>query len=178
MARIPPEIAALVDRDKTVGSVPDWDDKIDPRYFKLVLPLAVGEVTVGGFELRLHISKQFVDRDAMVQLEYVRAGRRSAVELWRICWKRFHPHQNRGFPRDFAHETFDGSHDHRFGDNYLDNEQRMRAGSLPAAYPLDPVPGTLSDFLALCGRSLRITDIGRIRLPTVSGDLFWAKKDD
>jgi hypothetical protein len=175
MASLPPDIAKWIDSEKTIGITPDWDHKSDPRYLEILIPLSVNEVTIGGFEFRIKLSKRFVDRDCMGQLEYAVFGRRSAVELWRIDWKRFHSHPNDAFPPEFAFETFDGSHEHPFHDNYFPAEHRMRAGSLPAGRPLTADPGTVSDFLALCGQKFRIRDVTRVRLPVQTPNMFWTK---
>jgi len=173
MPSLPQDIAALIEGEKMLGVTPEWDDKSNPRHLEILVPLSVGLVTVGGFELRLKISKQFVARDALAQLEFAVHGRRSAIALWRIDWKPFHTHSNDGVPPDCPLETFKGSHEHGFADHHISSEQRMRAGNLPAVRRLDPDPGTLSDFLALCGMRFRINDISRVRLPTVTPDLFW-----
>jgi hypothetical protein len=171
---LPPDIIALIEGEKTLGVTPKWDKTSDPRYLEILTPLAVGEVTTGGFEIRVKISKQFVDRDAVAQLEFAMQGRRSAVALWRLDWKPFAPHDNNGVPETLG-ETIFGSHEHRFHDNYIVAEHRMRAGNLPWARGLNTDPGTLSDFLALWGERFRIKDIRRMRLPTVTADLFWTK---
>ena len=51
----------------------------------------------------------------------------------------------------------------------------MRAGSLPAAVPIDPDPTTLSDFVAFSGQRFRIINITNVELPGTSADLFWVK---
>lgn len=179
MPQLPHNIVALIEGEKTLGVSPTWDDKSNPRYLEILTPISHGSVTVGGFELRIKISKQFVARDALAQLEFVLRGRRSAIPLWRIDWKPFHTHQNDRIPPDSAFELFEQrSHEHPFVDNYLSNEFRMRAGNLPAVRRLDPDPGTLSDFLAICGVRFSISDMGRVRLPTTTPDLFWTPVDD
>ena len=173
MAKLPPDIVALVESEKTLGVTPEWNETSDPRYFEILVPLTVGAVTIGGFDLRIKVSKQHVARDAVAQLEFGLSGRRSAVGLWRICWKPFSIHQNDGFPADCPFETFAGTHEHRFDDNYLSDEARMRSGNLPGGRGLQPDPETLSDFLALCGVRFRIKDIWRVRPPVMTPDLFW-----
>jgi hypothetical protein len=176
MASLPPGIAALIDAEKTIGERPEWDEKNDPRYFEILAPLAIGAVTTGGFEFRVKVAKHFAARDATAQLEYAMYGRRSAVHLWRIDWKPFHIHDNRAFPPDCAFETYNCSHEHPFHDNYIVDEHRMRGSNLPAGRRVEPDPGTLSDFLALCGVRFRIKDIALIRLPPLTADLFWTKR--
>ena len=174
MSNLPPDIVTLVEADKTLGRSPTWDSKAVPRYFSFVAPLTVGEITTGGFELRMRMSQYWPDRDAMAQLEFAPAGRRSATELWRLDWKR-HPHTNKGRPKEFAYHHFNGSHEHTFEDNYLASENRMlSSGSLPAARPFPWEPITASEFLAFCGERFRIKDISLITLPPLTADLFWA----
>lgn len=178
MAGLPINIAALIDSEKTIDIDHGWDSKPNDKYLTILAPLAVSEVTIGGFDLRLKISKTFVARDAFGQLEYALHGRRTAVGLWRLEWRPFSIHDNGAFPPEFAWASFaQVSHEHRFEDNYIPNEHRMRAGNLPAVRGLTPDPGTLSDFLALCGERFRIKDIARLRVPSVTPDLFWVKDE-
>lgn len=120
MPPLPPDIADIVEAEKTLGITPEWDGKSNPRFLQILAPLTKDLLTIGGFELRLKISKQFVARDALAQLEFCFSGRRSAVPLWRIDWRPFHFHGNDGVPPDCPYETFDAeSHEHGFSDNYL-----------------------------------------------------------
>jgi hypothetical protein len=174
MASLPSDIVALIASEKSLGARPSWDDA-DSRYLSFIAPLTVGNVTTGGFELRVLVSKQWADRDALLQLEYAPAGRRDATELWRVDWRRFHTHVNKGRPPDLPFATLTDSHHHPFADNYLPNENRMFSGSLPAARPLENSPGTLSELLAFCGKLFKINDIGLVKLPDITGDLFWTQ---
>lgn len=178
MPQLPHDITALVEGEKSLGHRPEWDEESNPRWSEFVAPLISGHIGIGGFELRVKVSKQFTNRDCMAQLEYAPAGRRSAVELRRIDWRPFHRHQNNGLPVGDPLRLIDGTHDHTFIDNYIEAEHRMRAGgSLPIAWPVNPDPNTVSEFLAFCGERFRINDIGLVGLPVTSGDLFWAKDD-
>ena len=170
---LPQDIAELMAADKTLGSTPRWDVKSDSRYASLLHPLSVAGMTVGGFDLRVKISKQFIARDATAQLEFSPSGRRSATPLWRIEWKPFTQHPNGKYPPDFAFQTLTGSHEHTFDDNFVTDEVRMRSPNLPAARPTSMDPNTLSDFLAFCGGRFRIVDISRVRIPALGGDLLW-----
>jgi hypothetical protein len=114
MAILPRDICSLMESEKALVTVPDWNEKSDPRYIEFVHPLSVGEVTIGGFILRVKVSKQFPDRDACAQIEYAPMGRRSAIPLWRIEWRPFGFHQNGAHPPEFADHRFAGTHDHVF----------------------------------------------------------------
>ena len=94
MAVLPRNIVDLMGAEKRLNFRPQWDSDSDPRNFVLTAPLTVDEETVGGFELRARVSKQFVDRDAMLQLEFA-ATARSRVELYRCEWRPFGVHTNK-----------------------------------------------------------------------------------
>jgi hypothetical protein len=177
MSVLPLNIPELIDAEKSLPVRPRWDDQSDPRYFTFLAPLSVGEVTIGGFELRAKVSKQFIDRDAFMQLEYATIGR-SREELWRCQWRPFETHQNKAWgPPGLELARFvSQSHHHPFWENWITHERRMRGGSLPAALPLLPDPNTLSEFLDFCKKCFRINNMNFIE-PPGGPDLFWQKDD-
>lgn len=177
-ASLPTDIVDLLRRDKFLEKPPIWDEKADKRYYFFVAPLSFGNVSPGGFELRVKISKTHIERDAMVQLEYAPAGRRSAVELWRIDWRPFSPHTNEGNCGRFSFQTIAGTHHHPFCDNYMSSENRMRGGgSLPSARQVRRDPKALQSLLAFSGKMFKIRNMSLINLPSMSGDLFWTPDD-
>ena len=175
MAELPQDIAELVAGEKVLGDAPIWDEASDPRYVVFTHSLTVGEPPTGGFQLRAKVSKRWADRDALLQLEYAPAGRRSEVPLWRLDWKPFHTHDNKGWPPDVPWESFPRSHQHPFADNFKAEARRMRGSNLPAARAFPSDPNTLSDFLALGGELFRIKDIRKVSLPVIGEDLFWSE---
>lgn len=178
MAALPDQIDALVFGVKQLAYRPRWNPESNPRFFELVTPLISDGVGVGGFEIRARVSKQHVNRDAMMQLEYAPAGRKR-VELWRCCWKPFHIHTNKRWgPPGLEFARFEKvSHHHAFADNWVKDEARMRGGSLPAARLINPDPSSLSDFIAFCGECFKINNIGLIEVPSRNADLFWMPDD-
>lgn len=173
MSNLPDDIVKLIEIDKSLGMSPNWDDQSDPRYTVFTVPLTCGLVTVGGFKLRVKVSKRWVNKDALMQLEFSAAGKRSTVNLWRLDWKPIHVHTNSGVPPSGPFDTFTDSHQHPFAENFIASETRMRTGNLPAVTPFPNNPNTLSDFLVLGGKLFRINDIYRIVLPSTGTDLFW-----
>jgi hypothetical protein len=114
----------------------------------------------------------------MMQLEFAIPGQdRSRVELARCQWRPFETHRNKEWgPPGHELATFDGtSHYHTFEHNFLPQENRLRGRSLPAAVPIDPEPATLSDFVAFCGETFRISNINLVELPGASLDMFWVR---
>jgi hypothetical protein len=177
MAKLPADLLNLVQTDKYLGRRPNWDEVSDPRYSKFIAPLTIHGSYLSGMELQVHVSKQWAHRDAMAQLEFAPTGRRSAIPLWRIDWRRFHSHVNKGKPADCPFQTFEGTHQHPFEDNYLPYDGRMLTGNLPAARGFESDPNTLSEFLAVCGKIFKISDMNLINLPSINGDLFWVEDD-
>jgi len=175
MAILPNNIVDLIRAEKRLDFRPQWDSSSDPRNFVLTTPLTINEETVGGFELRARVSKQFVNRDAMLQLEFA-ATARSRIELYRCEWRPFGVHTNKAWgPPGFELASFrQQSHEHSFNDNWVESEERMRTGgSLPGARPINPDPTTLSEFVAFCGRCFRITNIDLLEIPQRNADFFW-----
>jgi len=177
MTQLPADIVELIEGDKLLGEAPLWNEKADPEYEFFTAALTVGAVATGGFQLRVKVSKKFVHRDAIMQLEYAPAGRRSAMQLWRLDWKRFHTHDNDGLPPEHAFESYPGSHQHPFFDNFIPAELRMRGSNLRAGRPFPKEPNTLSDFLALGGELFKIKDIRLVSLPVIGPDIFWREDD-
>jgi hypothetical protein len=177
MTFLPSDIVGLVNAPKLLLSRPQWDDKSDPRNFVFTVPLSVDGIVVGGFELRARVSKQHVDKDAFMQLEYTK-GARDRLELVRLQWRPFETHTNKAWgPPGCELQSFNRqSHHHTFSDNYIPEEKRMRGKSLPAAIAIDPDPQTLSDFVAFSGQCLRISNIHLVEVPEASVDMFWVQK--
>lgn len=171
--RLPQNIETLVNSEKRLDLRPEWDAANDPRYFVFTVPLVIGEAIIGGFQLRAKVSKEFVDRDALMQLEFSVARRHQA--LWRIQWRPLETHTNKGWgPKGYEYMRFDGtSHQHMFIDNWIPSEHRTRAKNLPGARPIEPDPGTLSEFIAFSGKCFRIKDVDLINLPPSTADMFW-----
>jgi hypothetical protein len=178
MSTLPANISDLMKAEKKLLFRPQWDDVSDPRYVVFTVPLDGSGLSVGRFELRAKVSKQFVDRDALMQLEFARTAR-DRVGLARCQWRPFETHINKAWgPEGFALKTFDrDSHHHPFGFNYLPNEGRMRRGNLPAAVPINPDPATLSEFFVFCGQCFNIENIKLVSLPSRTPDLFWVPND-
>lgn len=169
-----PTCVCYIIPEKSIGRVPEWDDQSNPNYYVITPALTVtGGVSLGGLGLRVKVAKRFVDRDALVQLEYAPTARRS-IPLWRLQWRPFETHQNKSWgPPGYELAPVRGTHEHRFDHNYFEAESRMRGTNLPAAVPIAPDFSVLSDFIAFCGKRLRIADMHRIRPPGMPPDMFW-----
>ena len=176
MLNVPAEILDLVDAEKILGAKPNWDENSDPKYVVFDFPLTVEGVVTGGFQLRVKVSKTWIDRDAMAQLEFRPTGKRSSIQLWRIDWKPLSSHTNGAMPHEFRFATLEGTHHHPFADNYLSTETRMKEGNLPAARPIDNDLNTLSDFLACVGKIFRIKDVELVEIPAISPDWLWTEQ--
>lgn len=172
MTLLPDDIEDLIFAQKQLLHFPAWNADADRRYYVVVTPLTIGEITVGGFELRLKVSKRFVDRDAIAQLEWA-ASRQRRMGLWRIEWRPGGRHQNPAWgPAGHELEVIAGTHEHRFSDNWLASQSRLRAGNLPAARPIAPDPKGLNEFIETIGEIFRISDIGLVQMPPPQ-DMFW-----
>jgi hypothetical protein len=174
MSDLPSNINDLIAAEKKLPpAAPIWDVKSDDRYYVFTVPLIVVDQAITGLQLRAKSSKRHVDRDALCQLEFAPTVRAS-IPLWRLQWRPFERHVNKAWgPPGLENKTILGTHEHRFEDNWVAPENRMRISNLPAARPLAPDFATLSDFLAFSGQRFKINDIDRIEPPLISQDLFW-----
>ena len=127
MAMVPANIVDLMEAEKRLSS--PVGRHFRPSKLRADAPLTIAEETVGGFELRARVSKQFIDRDAMMQLEFATSGR-SRLELYRCEWRPFGFHTNKAWgPPGFELARFhQQSHSHQFDDNWVDAEQNARRG--------------------------------------------------
>jgi hypothetical protein len=127
-----------------------------------------------GFRPCCKVSKQLIDRDAFMQLEFAKTGR-DRSELWRCQWRPFETHTNKNCgPPGFEMARFDRqSHHHPFSENFMPSERRMKGRSLPIALPIDPDPKGFSEFVAFCGECFKIKNINLVVPPHLTGDLFW-----
>ena len=66
MSDLPEDMAELIKSDKSLGDAPLWDEKSNPLYVVFTHSLTVGSVTTGGFQLRVKVSKRWVDSDAVI----------------------------------------------------------------------------------------------------------------
>ncbi len=177
MPELPTDIVEQVAADKFLLRSPIWDSASDDRYYVFSAPLNVLGDATSSLQLRAKSSKRHVDRDALCQLEYAPTVR-GAVPLWRIQWRPFERHQNKAWgPSGYELAVIDGTHEHRFDDNWVAEAAQLRPGNLPAARPLERDPTTLSDFLALCGERFRIMNIQTIEPPLIIQDIFWQPND-
>jgi len=132
-----------------------------------LLPLDIQGVTIEGLFLRGRTYENSFDRDVMFQLEYAAPGSRTRVALARVDWLPRSPvHKNPD------HELITGSHLHPFEANWLDREQRMRAGNLPFAVRTPPSVGTYAKLLDFVGKEFRISNMSSIPVPGWVKSLF------
>ena len=75
-------------------------------------------------------------------------------------------------PREVRLLECRSTHLHSFDLNFISKENRMRAGNLPLATPVDPDPVTFEDFLAFGKKSLRINGLEKIARPKFQGELL------
>jgi hypothetical protein len=86
MGQLPQDIEVLMNAEKILGATPNWDSGSDKKYVVFAYPLQIDGVTTGGFQLRVKVSKKWVDRDCMAQIELA-PTRRTSVPLTRAEWR-------------------------------------------------------------------------------------------
>ena len=135
-------------------------------------PLSIAGSTPEGLQLRGAAHKRVWDRAVMFQLE-VAPSARKANAFYRVEWRPFSPHTNSGSgPPELRFLVINGSHEHLLDDNCVESEDRLRAGNLGTARPLESEPGTYEALLEFVARQLNIHDMFRVPVPPWSGDLF------
>lgn len=158
----------LVDGWKSIAGIADWSppDTSD-RAMTFTIPLDIDGVTVEGLFLRARTYEQSLNRDVMFQMELAPTLGRERVPLLRIDW----------LPRARSHKNPDktqvfGSHFHTFEGNWLEQEQRMRTGSLPYAEAVPQEVGTYGKLLDFARERFRIRNMDTIPIPEWSMTMF------
>jgi hypothetical protein len=135
-------------------------------------PLEVQGLALEGLRLRSTVYTGGPVLAAMLQLEYIAAGRKLGP-LDRIDWNPIHTHNNRGKgPPELQFIPQTGSHHHTFDWNWLPDEGRMRTSNLPVAIPLSPDPVTVAELFGFAEGYFRIKGLGKQQLPEWQEDLF------
>lgn len=151
---------------KATKSIPvshDWEEA-ERDYLKWVGPLDLDGVTVEGLQVRVTAHTQHPDEAVAVQLEYHPAAGRPE-QLARVEWRPLRPHNNNNKgPDEWRLRAFRQTHIHRFEDNWLIAEQRMRTGNLPIAIPFQDLD-SYEEFLDKCGKELNIENMSIVPLP-------------
>jgi len=165
--RLPGPFHPLLEEWKAIAAPVEWSrpDASDGAVYFLA-PLDIAGITIESFFLRGRAYESSPDRDVMLQLE-IADGVRKRTPLRRVEWR----------PRSGLHKNPDkthvvGSHEHPFEPNWLENEQRMRAGNLPWA---EAVPESVSSFARLLdftADKFRIAKITTIPEPEWSAKLL------
>tara|TARA_R110000868_G_scaffold305573_7_gene566618 strand:+ start:5540 stop:6073 length:534 start_codon:yes stop_codon:yes gene_type:complete len=143
-------------------SVPDASDGA----INFLVPLDINGVTIEGLFLRGRAYESAPDRDVMFQLE-ITTGLRSRTPLRRVDW----------LPRSGRHKNPDkgeilGSHQHLFEPNWIEGEQRMRAGNLPWAEAIPATVSTYASLLDFTADQFRIQNITAVPQPEWSAKLL------
>lgn len=137
--------------------------------WSILIPLDVGEVTVGGFGLRIKCNEERWERDVLLQLEVGRPGQRNRIPLTRIEWRPLQDIHKDPKVRGVKRKIIRGSHLHPFRRNYLEDQGRMIEGNLPFAEALDPDPGSFPELLDLAGKLFRINGLSSMSPPPWQG---------
>ena len=148
---------------KTIPVSHDWAE-LDRHYVSWQSPLDLDGVTVAGLQVRLGANILHPNEEVRVQLEYHPAGGR-CQPLARLEWKPLSGHNNKNKgPDEWKFKPFKQTHIHAFEDNWLTTEQRMLAGNLPIAIPIQELD-SYEEFLDICGKRLNITNMSIVPAP-------------
>jgi len=158
----------LVEQWKTIAGTVEWSSPLAPEdgAIDFLVPLDIGETTVGGLALRGKAYGHLPDRAVTFQLEIGQDGMRTRVPLVRLDWRPLSPyHQNPDKTR------IDGTHIHTFEANWLEGEQRMRRGNLPYAKKIAEIHA-FKDVLDYAKNLFRINGVESVPVPEWSSTLF------
>lgn len=158
----------LIEQWKTIAGPVQWSSPSDPDdgHIGFLVPLEIEGVVIADFALRGGAYEPLQDQALMLQLEIGTPGIRSRTPLVRLDWR----------PRSPLHKNPDktmlgGTHIHPFDFNWLEKEQRMRAGNLPFAEKI-PEIHTFSAVLDYAKNLFRINNIDDIPVPEWSPKLL------
>ena len=161
---MPIDLPSLVAAEKTISGKPKWEQS-DSVWFCLTASLEIDGVTIPGLELRGGACQSLPDRALRMQIQY-QPPRGPCTHLSRSEWRPLGVHTNRAVgPPELQMLRISETHIHKFEDNWLPNEGRMRVGDLPVARPIRPDLQTFEDFLVFVGKEFRISDIQRVERP-------------
>ena len=154
----------IYEAEKNLSTTGQWVEA-DNQRLHLFVPLEIDGVVLEGLALRGRATKDRPDEEVMLQLEFPQAKRRERG-IERVDWRPLHIHNNLGRgPAEFRFLQQSGSHHHVFELNWLAEENRMLAGNLPIARPLNEDPSSYESLLEFVNKSFRINDIGLIPPP-------------
>jgi hypothetical protein len=167
-----------------VSQPKEFDDTVDwktinnsnrPR-LEAVVGLRADGVSLDGLRLRANASLEFCDRDVTIQLELIRWG--TKFHLTRADFRPFAAHQNTR-RRELSHlpRRIEAgvTHVHHFGDNARLGVNAFRStkiDNLPAAAPMEPVPGSVREFLEVVAQCVNIDNCTEMPLPPWQGRLI------
>lgn len=147
---------------KSIPLFPDWDE--EGNSLSWISPLDMDGVTVEGLQIRMTAHLLLPDEAVVAQPEFRPPAVRSQ-QLIRVEWKPLRPHnnKNRG-PSEWRLKQFRCTHEHRFEDNWHEPDNRMLAGNLPIAVPIQDVD-SYKKFLDICCKSLNVENMSLVPLP-------------
>ena len=155
---------------KIVSAPPEWkDDGSDWKRARVAL--LVPSLGVDGLYLRIKAPRAENGAGFLFQVEYQPGAQRDTEPLERLEWRMGHANPDLG-PREVRFLECHSTHLHSFELNFVSKENRMRAGNLPLAEPVDPDPATFEDFLAFAKKSLKINGLETIARPKFQGELL------
>ena len=156
------DLRHLTTSTKSIPSFHDWNE--DGPDLNWISPLDVDGVTLEGLRLRLKALATLPEEQVCAQLEFQQPGNR-CQPLVRVEWRPLRGHSNKHIgPQEWRLKVFKQTHVHRFDDNWLQTEQRMRAGNLPVAVPIEDVD-SYKKFLDICSLELKIANMPQMPLP-------------
>lgn len=153
----------IFDSPKRIDDAVRWKE-CGTDWWGFLIPLSIEEVTIEGLILRGKSAMNYLDRGFLLQIEYRRSA--SSIALARSDWRALHNHNNKRIgPEDLRFVEQKGSHLHRFDQNYLPDEDRMRGSNLPIATPISPDHETCQEYIDGMGKYFRISNMEQVVPP-------------
>lgn len=136
-------------------------------------PLSVGGVTEQNFILAGLALKNAVDCNVCFEIR-IGLTKKRKIALARYEWRSLrNGHTN---PRRSGHalsgKRVGATHYHRFEDNWIEKDKRMRAGNLPFADDVEEEPQSFEELRVNVGNLLRINNIEVVEPPKWEYDLL------
>jgi hypothetical protein len=167
----------ILSAPKAISIFPGWTDaEAETGYVWFDAPLEIEGVTEAGFVFHggTYIDKPECNVTFELVVRNLRGRRR--IPIARVDWRSLRGgHSNpRGYgPRNLAGKRVGPTHFHSLDANWVEEQQRMRAGNLPFAEAIAEQLQSFEDVLLYSGKMFRINNIHLVERPKWRYDLFY-----
>ena len=167
---MPVDVPAFFASSKSLTADLNW--VVTPERHSFEAPLEVDGMSLAGARVRGTVRPGVAQPAVMLQLELISSSNRVGG-LDRLDWHPIHVHDNQGKgPLHLRFVKQNYSHHHQFELNWLETEQRLRAGNLPIAIPFEHPLSSINQVFEFAEQYFKISGLGRHQMPEWQEDMF------